>query len=41
MICFFIWIVIQIFSLKEAQAVQQTNLEYIKEKVDSIYELVK
>ena len=35
-----IWMILQIFSLKEAQAVQQTDIKYTKEKVDMIYDLI-
>lgn len=41
MIVFFTWIVVQIFTLKEAQAVQQTDIGYIKETVNKIYDRVK
>lgn len=38
---FFIWLVLAIFSLREAQAVQQSKLDAIKETVDKIYVEVK
>jgi hypothetical protein len=34
---FFIWIVLAIFSLREAGAVQQSKIDAIKETVDKIY----
>lgn len=38
---FFIWVVLAIFALREAQAVQQSKLDAIKETVDKIYVEVK
>jgi len=38
---FFVWIVVMIFSLKEAQAVNQSDIKYIRESVDKIYDQVK
>ena len=38
---FFIWVVLTIFSLKEAQAVQESKIDAMKETVDKIYVVVR
>jgi len=41
MVTFFTWIVVSLFNLKEAQAVQESKVDAIKETVDKIYVAVK